>query len=98
MYKDMTPVLVTSVDLKGMGRKWPWHIVRCAGGEKSYKVLVRKLKENGRCNWGDNIRLALTETDLDFEFVDLVHLAEDRGSVVGYCEHNNEPLGSIKCP
>lgn len=39
------------------------------------------------------IILALTETELEF-----VDLAGGSGPVVGSCEHNNELLGSMKCP
>jgi hypothetical protein len=34
--------------------------------------------------------------ELVWEGVDWNHLAQDRGSVMGSCEHGNEPSGSIK--
>jgi len=43
---------------------------------------------------GDN-----TETDVEeigWGGVNWIHLAQERGLVAGSCEHDNEPLGSIK--
>jgi hypothetical protein len=65
----------------------------------AYKTLVGKLEgkrpfEIGKRRWEDNIKMDLR--DLVLEGVDWVHLAQDIGPVVGSCEHDNEPSGSIK--
>jgi hypothetical protein len=58
----------------------------CMGeGRGVYRVLVGKPKDKRpvgrhRCRWEDNIKL-------DFR---------DIGSMAGFCEHGNEPLGSVK--
>jgi hypothetical protein len=42
-----------------------------------------------RRRWEDNIRMDLRE--IEWEGVDWIHLAQDRGPVAGSCEHGNEP-------
>jgi hypothetical protein len=70
------------------------------GGDKnSYKILVGKpegRRQLGRPlrKWKDNIRTYLRETG--WEGVDWMHLAPDRETVAGSCEHSNEPSDFIK--
>jgi hypothetical protein len=42
----------------------------------------------------DNIKINLRE--IEWDGVDWINLAQDRGPVEGSCEHGNEPSGSIK--
>jgi hypothetical protein len=45
--------------------------------------------------WEDNIRMDPRE--IGWEGVDLIHLAQARErTIVGFCEHGNEPSGSTK--
>jgi len=45
--------------------------------------------------WKDNITLDCRETGR--EDVDCIHMAQDKRSIAGSCEHGNKPLHSIKC-
>jgi len=67
--------------------------------EEFIQILVRKPEGKRPCGrprhkWEDNIIMDLMEVGGDD--VDWVHLAQDRGSVVGSCEHGNTPSGSVK--
>jgi hypothetical protein len=67
--------------------------------EDAYKMMVGKLEGKAlhvRCRnrWEDNIKMNLKK--IVFGGVDWIHLAEDRGPVVGSCGNGDEPLGSIK--
>jgi hypothetical protein len=44
--------------------------------------------------WEDNIKMDLRE--IQWEVVDWMHPAHDRGQCWDSCEHGNEPSGSIK--
>jgi hypothetical protein len=77
---------------------WAGHVA-CMGEINAYKILVRtyggrRILGRPRCRWEDNITMDLRE--IEWKVVDWMHLAQDRESVVGSCEHSNEPLGSIK--
>jgi hypothetical protein len=50
--------------------------------------------ERQRQRWENNIKIGHREIGLDG--VDWIHLSQDRGPVVGYCEYGNKPLGSVK--
>jgi hypothetical protein len=67
-------------------------------GRGVYRVLVRRPKGKrplGRRKhrWEDNIKMDLREIGIDG--ARWIWLAED-GPVVGFCEHGNEPSGSVK--
>jgi hypothetical protein len=65
-----------------------------------YRVLVRKPERKRplgrpRHRWEENIKTNLQE--LGCGSTDWIELAQDIGQVVGICECDNEPSGSIKC-
>jgi hypothetical protein len=60
----------------------------------SYRVLDRKpegkrLLGRSRCRWEDNIKMDLREIGINVT-------GSEWCPVVGFCEHSNEPLCSIK--
>jgi hypothetical protein len=62
-----------------------------------YRVLVGRPKGKRslgrpRHRWEDNIKMDLMEIGIDG--ANWIQLAQDR--VASFCEHGNEPLGSIK--
>jgi hypothetical protein len=66
-----------------------------------YKILVGKQERNrpfgrSRHRWQNNITMDLRE--IGWEGVDWMHLPRDRYGRWGggFCEHGNEPWGSIK--
>jgi hypothetical protein len=73
-----------------------------AHAEKSiaYRVLMGKLEGKrllGRPKHTleDNIKMNLREIRRDV--MDWIHLAQDTRPLASFCEHGNEPSGSIKC-
>jgi hypothetical protein len=48
-----------------------------------------------RRRWVENIKMDFREVELDG--MDWIDLAQDRDQWIGFCEHGNEPSGSIKC-
>jgi hypothetical protein len=66
----------------------------------AYRVLVGKPEGSRplgtpRRRWEDKVKMYIK--DLEWEGVDWIHLAQDRGHWRALCEHGNEPSGSIKC-
>jgi hypothetical protein len=66
----------------------------------AYNILVGKPKGRRplgrpRRRWEDNIKMDLSE--IGFEDVDWIHLAQDRDKWLNSCEHGDEPSGTIKC-
>jgi hypothetical protein len=60
----------------------------------TYKILVghpkeRRLLERPRRRWEFNIKMDLKEVGLDSS-------GSVQGPVAGFCEHDNEPSGSMK--
>jgi hypothetical protein len=47
-----------------------------------------------RRRWVDNIKVDLRE--IGWDGMDSIDLAQDRDQWRAFCEHDNEPLGSIK--
>jgi hypothetical protein len=72
--------------------------VACTGeGSGVYRVLVgrpegKRPLGRPRCRWEDNINLNLRKIGINGP--NWIQLAQDK--VVGFCEHGNEPSGSIK--
>jgi hypothetical protein len=59
----------------------------------AYKILVGKSEgkrplRRPRLRWEDIIRINFTQ--IDWEFVDWIHLDRNKGQGVGPCEHGNE--------
>jgi hypothetical protein len=83
--------------IKSRRMRWVGHVV-CIGAWKGvYRVLVGRPKvkrplERARCRWEDNSNLDLREIGIDG--ANWFQLAQ--GLVVGFSEHGDEPLGSIK--
>jgi hypothetical protein len=90
--------LNTATVIKSRMTKWAGHVARMGAGKGVYRILVGRAEGKRplgrpRRRWEDNIKMGLTET---------VRLGEQdsagsvQGPVVGFCEHGNEPSGSIK--
>jgi hypothetical protein len=47
-----------------------------------------------RHRWEDGVKMDLRETGIDG--ANWIMLAQHRGPVAGFCEHGNEPSGSIR--
>jgi hypothetical protein len=70
--------------------------VACIGDEKSYKIIVRKREWKSQLGkLGINGRI-LSKWILNEQDVRLNPSGSEYDSVVGFCDHNNEPSGSIK--
>jgi hypothetical protein len=68
--------------------------MRWVGGRDVVKRGGKRPLERRRCRWEDNIGMDIREIGwvrCELEASDLRW-----GPVVGFCEHDNEPLGSIK--
>jgi hypothetical protein len=68
-------------------------------GRGVYRVLVGRLEGKRplgrpRRRWGDNIKLDLRETGIDG--TNWIRLAQDMVQWGGFCDHDNEPSGSIR--
>jgi hypothetical protein len=68
-------------------------------GRSVYRVLVgmpegKRPLGRSRRRWEDNIKLGLREIGIDW--ANWIRLAQDRVRWVGFSEHGNEPLCSIK--
>jgi hypothetical protein len=66
----------------------------------AYRTLVgnpegKRLLGRPRCRWVDNIIMDLRERGCNG--MDWISLAQDRDQWRAFCEHGNEPSGSIKC-
>jgi hypothetical protein len=68
-------------------------------GRVVYRILVRRPESKRplgrrRRRWEDNIKLDLRETGIDG--ANWIQLAQDRVQWRAFCEHGDEPSGSIK--
>jgi hypothetical protein len=68
-------------------------------GRIVYRVLVGRPERKRppgrhRRRWEDNIKMDLREIGIDG--ANWIRLAHDRVPVAGFCQHGNEPSGSIK--
>jgi hypothetical protein len=82
--------------IKSRRMRWAGHITRMGAKRNAYRILVRKPEGKRplgrpRRRWTDNIKMDLRE--IGWGGMDWIHLAQDKE---GFCEHSNEPLGSIK--
>jgi hypothetical protein len=78
--------------------RWAGYVARIGDMRNAYNILVGKPYEKrpfGRRKhrWEDNIRMVLRE--IGWEVMACMRLAQD-AEVAGFCEHCNEPSGSIK--
>jgi hypothetical protein len=85
--------------IKSRRMRWAGHVACRGEGRSVYRVLVGRPESKRplgrpRYRWEDNIKMDLREIGIDE--VNWIWLAPDRGPVVGFCEHGNEPLGSIR--
>jgi hypothetical protein len=85
---------------KSRRKRWAGHVASMGEKRNSYRILVgkpegRRPLGRQRRRWVDNIKMDLGQTEWDG--VDWVDLAQEYGSVMGSCEHGDEPSGSIKC-
>jgi hypothetical protein len=78
--------------------RWVGHVARIGEGRGVYRVLAgrpegKRPLERLRRKWEENIKMDLRETG--FDGTNWIRLAQ-KSPVVGFCEHGNEPSGSIK--
>jgi hypothetical protein len=74
---------------------WAGYVARIGEGRGVYRVLVgrpegKRPLGRPRHRWEDNIKMDLKEVGIDG--ANWIHL----GPVAGFCEHGNEPSGSIR--
>jgi hypothetical protein len=79
--------------------RWVGHVACRGEGRGVYRVLVRRPKGKRpvgrpRCRWEDNIKLDFREIEING--ANWVQLAQDRVQWQAFCEHSDEPSGSIK--
>jgi hypothetical protein len=80
--------------------RWAGHVARVGKIINLYNTLVGKPKRKRplgrpRRRWEDNVRMDIRETG--WESVDGINLDQDKDQwLAGFCEHGNEPSGSIK--
>jgi hypothetical protein len=84
--------------IKARRMRWAGHVARIGGMRGAYNILVDKpegMRPLGRprLRWEDKIKIDLGE--IGFRDVDWIYLAQDRDRT--FCEHGEEPSGSIKC-
>jgi hypothetical protein len=73
--------------------------VACMGEMRNlYSILVGKLKgrDHSEDIAVDGMIILKWIREIGWEVLYSMHLAQNRGQVVGYCEHSNEPSSSIK--
>jgi hypothetical protein len=92
-----SPNVVRVIKLRRM--KWVGHVARMDEGRGVYRVLVERPEGKRplcrpRRRWEDNIKMDLRETGI--HEVNWIGLAQDKSPVAGFCEHGDEPSGSIK--
>jgi hypothetical protein len=85
--------------IKSRRMKWVGHVARMGEGRGVYRVLVgrpegKRPLGRPRSRWEDNIKMNLREIRIDG--ANWIQLAQDKGPVAGFCEHGNEPSGSIR--
>jgi hypothetical protein len=75
------------------------NVARMGEGRSVYRVLVgrpdgKRPLGRPRRRWEDNIKMDLGEIGIDG--ANWIRLAQDRVQWSGFCEHSNEPSGSIR--
>jgi hypothetical protein len=89
-----SPDIIRQIKSRRMG--WAGHVARMGEGRNVCRVLVGKPEgkrslERPRCRWEDGIKMDLTE--IGWEGVEWIHLAQERDRWAGCCECGDEPLG-----
>jgi hypothetical protein len=79
--------------------RWVGHVARMVEGRGVYRVLIGRPEDRRPLGkpwrrWQDNIKLDL-KGDRD-QWSELDSAGSGYGPVAGFCEHGNEPSGSIK--
>jgi hypothetical protein len=92
-----SPNIVRMIKSRRMRWRWAGHVARMGDGRDVYRVLVGRPERKRplgrpRHRWEDNIKLDLRETGIDG--ANWIRLAQEC-AVAGFCEHGNEPSGSI---
>jgi hypothetical protein len=87
--------------IKSRRMRWAGHVARMGEKRNAYKILVGKPEGKRpvgrpRSKWVDNIKIDLRE--MEWDSMDWNDLAQDRDQWrEGFCEHDDEPSGSLKC-
>jgi hypothetical protein len=86
--------------IKSRRMRWAGRVARIGKKMNAYRVLVGKPKEKRplgrpRRRWKDNIKIELRE--IGWDGMDWIDLTQGKGPAAGFCEHADEPSGSIKC-
>jgi hypothetical protein len=79
--------------------RWVGRVVRMGEGRGVYRVLVGRPEGKRRLGrprrrWKVNIKMDLRVIGIDG--ANLIRLVQDRIRWGGFCEHGNEPSGSMK--
>jgi hypothetical protein len=79
--------------------RWAGHVARMGVGRGAYRVLVgrpegKRPLGRPRRRWEDNIKMYLGEIGIDG--ANWIRLAQDRVQWGGFCEHGDDPSGSVR--
>jgi hypothetical protein len=85
--------------IKSRRMRWAGHVARIGEGRGVYRVLVGRLERKRpmgrpRRRWESNIKLDIRKSVMDGEKLDSA--VSGWGPVASFCEHGNDPSGSIK--
>jgi hypothetical protein len=87
--------------IKARRMRWAGHVARMGEGRRVYRIWVgrpeyKRPLARPRRRWEDKIKLDLRE--IGFDGANWIRVAQDRvpWGGGGFCEHRDEPSGSIK--
>jgi hypothetical protein len=85
--------------IKSRRLRWAGHVALMREGRGVYRLLVgstegKRPLVRPRSRWEDNIKLYIRETGINGGELDSA--GSGLGQVAGFCEHGNEPSGSMK--
>jgi hypothetical protein len=81
--------------------RWAGHVAHMGEGRDVYRVLVgrpegKRPLGRPRHRWEDNIKMDLRIQQNKDGWGELDSAGSGQGTVADFCEHRNEPSGSIK--
>jgi len=85
--------------IKSRKMRWVGHVARMGEGRDACRVFFGRAEGKRplgrpRRRWEDNIKMDLKEIGIDG--ANWIRLAHDRVQCAGFCEHGDEPSGSVR--